>query len=680
MKKLIVASILTVLIFVSFAGADLTSKLVLDLQTQQKVAEVEVGASPIQIMQYRNSNLATITIKEVELNLSFDSRIVDSIAGVTSRDFKVSSADGLPGVLIIRLSASATGIKVAAGKTVELCRINFHVNQSTAPRRMLRLFNWSENLPSAVKNIDLIGITGVLGDFSNTILAASAPPEFSGINRVISANQFGVSNPGNTLVISWAKALDLTPPVTYQLSRKVQGEAGFQELATLDGNQLLYVDTGLENGREYVYNAKAIDSTTPTPNVQDRTSSVAGIPLDLNPPGVVQELSAVPQPDGIFLKWVNPTEVDFAGMVIAKSENRFAIESLGVTAGNPCTEGKDGVIYVGAPGEISFLDSNATHGVIAYYKVFTFDGYFNYSPGKITSAKALPAPTPVVETLVDMPTDIKSTTTINPISNTDSFTIMPEERDSNLITTIPTTTITTTTMTTTTIQNTTAPTSNGIETAPSLKIYFNGRPYSQTSVVFVPSQPEVKIEAEVPPPNELREDVDHYSLIVDGNARCLLRVESFSKNKIVLKAVLDRPLTNGRHVFAVMAKSSGLRAAAVSAAMEAVVTVSGGQVLLDPPITFPSPWDPKNGNLVLQYTLNNDANIQIRILSINGENIKSFSFAAGTEGGKAQINKISWDGKTNLGEPVSNGLYVGVVTVQGEATPLARFKITVARQ
>src|SRR3989339_888948 len=153
MKKLIVASILTVLIFVSFAGADLTSKLVLDLQTQQKVAEVEVGASPIQIMQYRNSNLATITIKEVELNLSFDSRIVDSIAGVTSRDFKVSSADGLPGVLIIRLSASATGIKVAAGKTVELCRINFHVNQSTAPRRMLRLFNWSENLPSAVKNI-----------------------------------------------------------------------------------------------------------------------------------------------------------------------------------------------------------------------------------------------------------------------------------------------------------------------------------------------------------------------------------------------------------------------------------------------------------------------------------------------------------------------------------------------
>lgn len=667
MKKNIAISVLTLMVFASLAGADLTSKLILDLQTQQKVTEVEVGASPTQIIQYKNSTLATKTIKEAEINVTFNSAIVENPM-VTSRDCKLSVTDGPPGVLLIRLSAPAAGIKVAGGRTVELCRINFHVNQSAPPRMMLRLFNWSgNNLPSSVvRNPDLMDITGALEVFPGTVLAGSAAPTGTGVNHVNNLNSSGIST-GDTLLISWGEFTDMTPPIFYQLSRRV-GRGAFESLGE-PMTTCIYEDKVLENGREYAYMVTATDSTTPIPNVNNHTAIMVGIPRDLNPPAAVQELTALLDRDGILLRWINPADADFSGIVIKRGASYGEI--AGIETGKPCTEGKDGVIYIGAPGETSYLDSFAPPGTTSYYKVFTYDNYRNYSAGKMASA-SLPALAPVVEAvpateaLVEVQPTTAPPTTI-PVEST-PFISQPGE-ETTTSTTVTTTTVTNTTSTTTT----TIPVSNGAEPAPSIKMYFSGRLYTQVADFSVPSNPEIKIEVLAQSSYELREDISHYSLIIDGNVRCPLQVESFSANKIVLKAVLDPPLAPGRHVCTVMARSSGMRAAATSAALEAVVTVSEGNVLLEPLRTFPNPWDPKNGNLALQYYLNKPAPIEISIYKIDGQIVKK-SFVNEQERGRRQW---TWDGKTDAGEPVSSGMYMVIIASQGEM--LAKSRIMVVR-
>ena len=108
------------------------------------------------------------------------------------------------------------------------------------------------------------------------------------------------------------------------------------------------------------------------------------------------------------------------------------------------------------------------------------------------------------------------------------------------------------------------------------------------------------------------------------------------------------------------------------------VIVAGGPLrLLDTPLPYPSPFAPSRQKTEIQYTLSQDANIDIVIISIAGEAVKRVRCAAGSEGGKAGINKVEWNGRNMIGEQVGNGVYVGTIIARDQNKLLGKFKVTV---
>jgi hypothetical protein len=135
----------------------------------------------------------------------------------------------------------------------------------------------------------------------------------------------------------------------------------------------------------------------------------------------------------------------------------------------------------------------------------------------------------------------------------------------------------------------------------------------------------------------------------------------------------------GDHVIEVTAQSAGTKAVAASSTLTAYVKIMSGPLqLVGIPISYPSPYSPsRDGDVVIQYTLSQDSNIEIYLISFSGERVKHFILDAGEEGGSAGINKVSWDGRTDLGSIASNGIYAGTIIARDENRLLGKFKLTV---
>jgi hypothetical protein len=73
---------------------------------------------------------------------------------------------------------------------------------------------------------------------------------------------------------------------------------------------------------------------------------------------------------------------------------------------------------------------------------------------------------------------------------------------------------------------------------------------------------------------------------------------------------------------------------------------------------FPNPINSKEGNTIITYFLNQDAEITITIYDLMGYEIKIWSFGAGEEGGNQGINNIVWDCKDDRGDKIFKGCYL----------------------
>ncbi len=72
----------------------------------------------------------------------------------------------------------------------------------------------------------------------------------------------------------------------------------------------------------------------------------------------------------------------------------------------------------------------------------------------------------------------------------------------------------------------------------------------------------------------------------------------------------------------------------------------------------PNPFNPNIEDTLVEYTLEQDTEVTLRIFSITGEYIYSESFNAGENGGKHGLNEFTWDGKNKRGMTVANGTYL----------------------
>ncbi len=82
-------------------------------------------------------------------------------------------------------------------------------------------------------------------------------------------------------------------------------------------------------------------------------------------------------------------------------------------------------------------------------------------------------------------------------------------------------------------------------------------------------------------------------------------------------------------------------------------------------VNGPNPFNPNNGITRIQYRLSADADVKIYIYSITGERIWTTSVASGSSaGGAAGLNTVNWDGRNDIGEMVSNGMYIAYVMAE----------------
>lgn len=102
--------------------------------------------------------------------------------------------------------------------------------------------------------------------------------------------------------------------------------------------------------------------------------------------------------------------------------------------------------------------------------------------------------------------------------------------------------------------------------------------------------------------------------------------------------------------------------------------------IIGKPVVYPNPFNPRQHNKVeIQYKLSMQANIEIVIFGSDGSAKVKKRFSMGEEGGRKGLNKVAWDGKSEVGATLPNGIYSGVIIDKGENRILDKFRFTVFR-
>lgn len=108
---------------------------------------------------------------------------------------------------------------------------------------------------------------------------------------------------------------------------------------------------------------------------EENTLKFKTLPLpDKVPPVNVSDLEAIVFPDRIELNWKNPSDHDFAGVKIMRSDEFYPQDPF------------DGENIMRAKAE-RYIDKNVIPGKVYYYTLFSYDEQENYSSGAVISAR-----------------------------------------------------------------------------------------------------------------------------------------------------------------------------------------------------------------------------------------------------------------------------------------------------
>ncbi|OGC11254.1 hypothetical protein A3K48_01860 [candidate division WOR-1 bacterium RIFOXYA12_FULL_52_29] len=110
--------------------------------------------------------------------------------------------------------------------------------------------------------------------------------------------------------------------------------------------------------------------------------------------------------------------------------------------------------------------------------------------------------------------------------------------------------------------------------------------------------------------------------------------------------------------------------------------VSGGPYrVIGDALVYPSPFNrARDKELIIQYRLSHDTDIDIFIISVSGDILKKISLAAGHPGGSAGLNKVKWSSRADDGTLPGNGIYVGTIVDRLNNQVMKKFKLTINDQ
>lgn len=146
--------------------------------------------------------------------------------------------------------------------------------------------------------------------------------------------------------------------------------------------------------------------------------------------------------------------------------------------------------------------------------------------------------------------------------------------------------------------------------------------------------------------------------------------------------VTTPPLTDGIHgitieAFDISGEATTFEVYPLYVQSVADVTIQGI------PLNYPNPFDPGDTNTPttkIGYTLSKPANITLRIFDLAGNLIVKKDYSSTEQGGRAGYNEVTWDGKSDSGNYVGNGIYIYLIIADGKVVQNGKGKMTVFKQ
>lgn len=216
-----------------------------------------------------------------------------------------------------------------------------------------------------VSSTDFSGNSATSSDntFRTLTPADTTPPVISNI-QVINITETGA-------VVIWNTNEPATSKIEYGLTTAYElGSITLSDLVTSHSIPLL----GLTPNTLYHFRVSSTDASSNTATSTDRTFTT--LP-DTTPPANVTNFQATPTPARtIMLTWTNPTDPDFAGVVIRRSFDNYP------------TSPTDGELVFDGLAE-SFEDTRFTpadYNRPVYYTIFAYDLVGNFSSGAVAQA------------------------------------------------------------------------------------------------------------------------------------------------------------------------------------------------------------------------------------------------------------------------------------------------------
>ena len=99
-----------------------------------------------------------------------------------------------------------------------------------------------------------------------------------------------------------------------------------------------------------------------------------------------------------------------------------------------------------------------------------------------------------------------------------------------------------------------------------------------------------------------------------------------------------------------------------------VTVLEGDAEVIGEILAYPSPYRPlSQGDVIITYNLTVNSDITLYMYDISGKIILTKKFLSGTNGGKAGYNSFEWNGRSDFGHVVSNGIHVFKIVSKGRS-------------
>ncbi|MBI5700112.1 T9SS type A sorting domain-containing protein [Candidatus Saganbacteria bacterium] len=205
---------------------------------------------------------------------------------------------------------------------------------------------------------------------------------------------------------------------------------------------------------------------------------------------------------------------------------------------------------------------------------------------------------------------------------------------------------------------------------PEMGLNINGRTAVNGDTIL--AAPSFEVTVIVAPTRSLA--TLYYTL--DGGARQTLTGINPDNAKITY-AFLSPQLSDGLHKIVYEAVDSNGSVSSLEAnnlIVQSAVEISVQGLALN----FPNPFNPETGSTSIAYTLSKAGNINLTIHDLMGNQLVKQTYFANANGGRVGYNEVTWNGRSDSGDMVGNGIYIYLIIADGRL--IGRGKLTVLKK